>query len=182
MPTWGPTIPGLVRAVFNANVVWEYEGTFEGVVGKFGGSESSKLVLGTVTGDSAECDRIAVIKDRTLAPSATDSWDLSGFSNVNPFGETFALTKVHGIFMFNRSNENSGSPNVIMLLRGKAGAAFSIGINGSNDTIRIGSPGFVCASSKQDWPVTAVTGDVYDVQNLDVTENALYDIAFVGKE
>jgi hypothetical protein len=117
---------------------------------------------------AAAVSTIAYIDTRTLAASATENLDLSG--GVATF------TKVHAIYV------KPAAANGAKVAFGGAAANTFVGpFADATDIIQVGADQEFLITSVNGWTVTAGTGDILKVANLDGAHAATYDILILGE-
>lgn len=146
-------------------------------------TESLALTFGTGAGkaDQRWHDR------RLLAASASENLDLAG-SLINAFGGTVTFANVKIIFVRNVSDETTTSPahtatDAAIAVGAAASNVFQGPFQDTTDAVNIAAGGvfLVGRADTSGWTVTASSGDMLKVANLDGADEAMYDIVIIGE-
>ena len=151
--------------------------TVQGQVGKFATAISEVLALVDGTG-AGQVDKIYVDKDKTLAHSTTQSYDLSG-SLTDLFGDSCVFAKVKGILLLNLSDDRDVPTTPQLSVGGNTNALVNW-ISAASDFVVVDAGGWFGIFSPDGYDVTADTGDVLDIENLDGAEEATYTLVIIG--
>lgn len=147
-------------------------------------SKSIAFAFGTGAGkgDQVFHDR------RILAGGASEDLDLAGVL-TNAYGATVTFAKVKAILIFNRSDETLTSPvahtatDAEIAVGGAAANEFQGPFQAAGDAIGIPAGGafLIAGNWATGWAVTAGTGDLLKIENLDGSDEACYDIVIIGE-
>lgn len=132
------------------------------------------LNFGTGSGKSNQ----AWFDQRVLANGTSEELDLaSGLTNV--FGHACVFTKIHAILII---NQTVASAAATLQIGGAVANSFDGPFVDSTDKLALeaGCPFLVV--SEAGWTVTAGTGDLLKIENMDGVNEATYDIVIVGEE
>ena len=113
----------------------------------------------------------------TIAASGTLSLDLAG-SLTDLFGATITFARVKGIFI-KFDDTNTGSS---IALGGAASNTATLFFSDDSDKVIIQKTGMFlnCRTDATGWPVTASTGDILKIENLDSSNSVILNIAIWG--
>ncbi len=131
--------------------------------------------IGVASGTSAGQADLFFDDQRTLAASGTENIDLAA-SLADPAGDTLTFVKLKGIWIY-AASANGGNIRV-----GGAGSnEFQGPFAASGDKITVAPGGiFQVIAPAAGWTVTAGTGDILLIENLDGAAAVTYDIALFG--
>jgi hypothetical protein len=133
---------------------------------------------------------------RTLAASGVDLLDLastilhgSGVELVDDFGDVVNFTKVHAIFCWNRSNDpeeiDPATDAILAIGGGDDGSgtnAFLGWFGGGDETEKLEAGARMMRyAGDTKWTVTAGTGDILRIENLDGVDDLEYEICVIGE-
>lgn len=123
---------------------------------------------------------------RIVAASTSDDLDLAGVL-TNAFGGTITFASIKAIVLYNRSDETWGAHSVAtdatIAVGGAAANEFQGPMEAAGDAIVVPAGGLFVITKPETagWPVTADTGDILRIENLDGTDEAMYDIFLIGE-
>lgn len=112
---------------------------------------------------------------RTVAASGTDSLDLAGVL-TDPFGATFTLAKLKGVFVF----AASANSNNVVVTRPATNGVPIFSAAGDALPVRPGGLFLWAAPDATGVAVTAGTGDLIDIVNSGAGTSVTYDIVILG--
>lgn len=165
------TIKGSVNYTAS-KTVQSQEGEFQNVL-------SAALTLANGTADG-QADLIYLLQDNTIGAGATNSHDLSG-SLEDFFGDGAVFARVKAILLINTSPDGSPASEASLEVGGNANA-FASWLGDTSDKVVVRPGGFLllACDDATGYIVTAATGDVLDVTNLDGSNAGQYTLALIG--
>jgi len=147
-------------------------------------SKSLALAFGTGAGKADQ-----VFHDRRiLAGSGSEDLDLAGVL-TNAYGGAVTFAKVKAIIVLNRSDETLTTPvahtatDAEVAVGGAAANEFQGPFQAAGDAIGIPAGGIfvIACNDANGWAVTAGTGDLLKIENLDAVDEACFDIVVIGE-
>ena len=164
-----------LTSAFRGGITWTYTSTntFGDTEQSSGFSFTDSLTSGTA---ADQADRLYVASP-TIAASGTLDLDLAG-SLADVFGNTLTFARVKGIYVGFQSDNTASE----VAVGGAAANQFYGFANAATDKVKVHKSGFLLLyrADATAWPVTAGTGDILRITNLDGSNSAKLNIAIVG--
>lgn len=162
----------------SANVKLTVSGSLSNTIdiGSAGYSFNKSFTQAFTNGTGADQANQIWTDERTISGSSNDDLDLYG-SLTNAFGTTLNFTSIKGIFI-KAGDSNGGN----LTIGGEGSNPFSSIFSDPTDKLVLPPSSFVgiCNPNANGYTVTASTGDMLRIANLD-SASATYEILVIGE-
>jgi len=166
-----------VAATITANMSVNVGGTIDGQTGSHKPSLSVSHSLTNGSGADNKANACIVKLSEAILAGATETVDLSGYTN-GFFGETVTMVGLKYLML-----KNTSTTSTTVLELGADAASVPI-FNAVTNAIKVPAGGFVVWGVNTDdgkITVTAGTGDIISVKNLDGANAGAYELVLIGE-